>query len=182
MQEAVVPLLLTWTNFYVIIGSAAAALTGLMFVVISLIAGMRRRKVGESFTAYGTPTVVHFCAALLLAAILSAPWPLLWQAGLLLGLIGLGGVIYVIIILRRLRSHDSYKPVLEDWVWHTILPLASYAALLISAIVLVSNPEPALFVVGAAAILFLFSGIHNSWDTVTYIMIEFSPLGSDSQD
>jgi hypothetical protein len=31
-----------------------------------------------------------------------------------------------------------------------------------------SNPRAALFGVGACALLLLFIGIHNSWDTVTY--------------
>ena len=39
MHGAAVWPLPTWQNFYVIIGSAAAALTGLTFVVITLIAG-----------------------------------------------------------------------------------------------------------------------------------------------
>src|SRR2546428_14082642 len=43
MQEAALSPLATWQNFYVIIGSAAATLTGLMFVVITLIAGRRVR-------------------------------------------------------------------------------------------------------------------------------------------
>ena len=41
MQEAVLSPLATWQNFYVIIGTAAARLPGLTFVVITLIAGAR---------------------------------------------------------------------------------------------------------------------------------------------
>ncbi len=95
MQEAGVSVLPTWQNFYVIIGSAAATLTGLMFVVSTLIAGVRVRvsstRTSGGIAAFSTPNVVHFCAALLVAAILSAPWQALWNAGLLLGLSGLGG-------------------------------------------------------------------------------------------
>jgi hypothetical protein len=93
MQEAGVSLLTTWQTFYVIIGSAAATLTGLMFVVITLIAGVRVRvsSRSEAFATFNTPNVFHFGAALLVAAILSAPWQALWTAGLLLGLCGLGG-------------------------------------------------------------------------------------------
>src|SRR6266436_5622658 len=43
MQEAVLSPLATWQNFYVIIGTAAATLTGLMFVVVTLFAGVRVR-------------------------------------------------------------------------------------------------------------------------------------------
>ena len=175
-------LLTTWQNFYVIIGSAAAALTGLMFVVITLIAGARARRSSESVAAFGTPTVVHFCAALLVAAILSAPWQVLWHAGLLLGFCGLGGATYVVVVLRRARHQTDYQPVLEDWLWHTVLPLVSYTALVVAAIVLPGNPVLALFVIGAAALLLLFIGIHNAWDTVTYIAIEFFQPENKSQD
>ncbi len=174
--------LTTWQNFYVIIGSAAAALTGLMFVVITLIAGVRQRRSSESVGAFGTPTVVHFCLALLVAAILSAPWQALWNAGLLLGLCGLGGVTYVVIVVRRVRRQTDYQPVLEDWLWHTVLPLVSYTALLVAAIVLPGNPAPALFVTGAVTVLLLFTGIHNAWDNVIYIAVDLSRPENKSQD
>jgi hypothetical protein len=64
-----------WESFYVIIGSSAAALTGLQFVVIVLGAERKALGDGETTRAFATPTVVHFCAVLLVAAILSAPWP-----------------------------------------------------------------------------------------------------------
>ncbi len=182
MQEAVLSPLTTWQTFYTIIGSAAATLTGLMFVVVTLIAGTGRRRSSASVGAFGTPTVVHFCAALLVAAILSAPWQALWTAGLLLGLCGLGGVIYVVIVLRRARRQTEYQPVLEDWLGHTIFPLVSYTALVAAAIVLPGNPAPALFVTGAVTVLLLFTGIHNAWDTVTYVAIELSQPENKSQD
>jgi hypothetical protein len=33
------------------------------------------------------------------------------------------------------------------------------------------HPTPALFSVGASSLLLLAIGIHNSWDTVTYIAV-----------
>jgi hypothetical protein len=182
VQEAVVSPLTTWENFYVIIGSSAAALTGLMFVVITLIAGTRARRTSGSIGAFGTPTVVHFCAALLVAAILSAPWQVLWNPGLLLGLSGLGGVTYVVIVVRRARSQTAYNPVLEDWLWHTVFPLVSYTVLVVAAIILPGNPAPALFGIGAVTVLLLFIGIHNAWDTVTYLVVERSQPENESQD
>jgi len=177
-----VPLLTTWQNFYVIIGSSAGALIGLMFVVITLIAGTRMRRSSEPIAAFGAPNVVHFCAALLVAALLCAPWQALWNASLLLGLCGLGGVTYVVIVLRRVRRQSDYAPVLEDWLWHTVFPLVSYTALIVAAILLPGNPAPALFVTGAATLLLLFIGIHNAWDTVTYVVIELSQPENKSQD
>ena len=182
MQETAVPLLTTWQNFYVIIGSSAGALTGLMFVVITLVAGTRLRRSSDPIAAFNTPNVVHFCAALLIAAILCAPWQVLWNASLLLGLCGLGGAIYVVIVLRRVREQTDYTPVLEDWLWHTVFPFVSYTALVVAAIMLPGNPAPALFVTGAATVLLLFIGIHNAWDTVTYVVLEQSQPENKSQD
>jgi len=184
MQEAGVSVLSTWQNFYVIIGSAAAALTGLLFVVATLIAQVRVRvsSPSEAFATFNTPNIVHFRSALLVAAILSAPWQALWNAGLLLGLSGLGGMIYVVIVLRRARRQTDYQPVLEDWLWHTVFPLVSYTALLVAAILLPGHPAPALFVIAAATVLLLFIGIHNAWDNVIYITFELSRSQNKSQD
>src|SRR5256885_15057167 len=55
-----------WESFYVIIGSSAAALTGLQFVVVVL--GAEARSLGPEVGAFGTPTVVHLCAVLLMSA------------------------------------------------------------------------------------------------------------------
>jgi hypothetical protein len=63
-----------WVNFYMIVGAAAGALIGLQFVVLTLIAERPPLRAEEAGAAFGTPTVVHFGAALLLSAVLSAPW------------------------------------------------------------------------------------------------------------
>ena len=183
MQEAIVPILTMWRNFYSIVGTAAATLTGLMFIVVTLSASLRSRGAGnDTAGAFSTPNVVHFCIALLISALLSAPWPGLEIPNLLLGLIGLSGTIYIAIVTRRFTRLRNYKPVLEDWAWHIVIPFVCYTALFISAIVLLSNPVLAMFFIGAVAVLFLFVGIHNSWDTITYISIELPRLEDKSKD
>ena len=157
-----------WESYYVIVGSSAAALTGLMFVVIALVADSATS--GRQIDAFGTPTVVHFGSVLLVSAIMSAPWPGLLGARIAIGLCGAAGVVYGLIVLRRARSQTDYKPVFEDWLFHTALPLVAYTSILAAAVRLSQRPTP-LFVIGAATVLLLFVGIHNSWDTVTYIIV-----------
>jgi hypothetical protein len=185
MQEAAVSLLSDWRTFYGIIGTAAATLTGLLFVVITLIAQLQIRVASprDGTAIFNTPNVVHFGSALLVAALLSAPWQALWPAAFLLGLAGLGGMTYSIIVLWRARHRlPDYELVLEDWLWHTALPLVSYLALVVAAILLPGDPVPALFVVGAATVLLLFIGIHNAWDNLTYTaLVHFQPENK-SQD
>jgi hypothetical protein len=84
---------------------------------------------------------------------------------------GAAGVVYMLIVLRRAHRQTGYKPVFEDWLFHTALPLAAYAGILVAALGLPRRPTLLLFGVGAATVLLLFIGIHNAWDTVTYIVV-----------
>lgn len=114
-----------WENFYVIVGSSAGALIGLQFVVITLIADLPiGRGAAQAGAAFGTPTIVHFGAALLLSAIGSVPWHGVASAAIVWGLLGLSGIIYETIITRRMRAQRVYQPVFEDWAFHLFLPLA----------------------------------------------------------
>ena len=162
-------LLAGWENFYVIVGSSAGALIGLQFVVIMLIAAKPAARVDAvAGDAFATPSVVHFGVVLLLSAVASAPWKETITVAVLWGLVGLSGVVYVLVVAWRMRVQRAYQPVFEDWLFHVLLPFATYAVLAISAYVAHLNTRPALFLVGAVALLLLFIGIHNAWDAVTY--------------
>jgi hypothetical protein len=158
-----------WETFYVIVGSSAGALTGLMFVVIALVADVPGTK--RQLDAFGTPTVVHLSAALLLSVILTAPWPTRFAAQLALTTIGAAGTAYTVVVLRRARGQNDYRPVFEDWLFHAALPFASYVSVLAGALGMARLATACLFVIGGAAVLLLFIGIHNAWDTVTYVVI-----------
>ena len=163
-----------WESFYVIVGSSGAALVGIQFVVMTLIANRRRRPTAESLQAFGTPTVVHLVGALLVSAIMSAPWRSLFPASVALVTCGIGGIAYGAIVIRRVRRQTYYKPVRQDWLWYALLPCGVYVALALAAAFLRLNTRPALFGIGAAALGLLLIGIHNAWDTVTHIVVRDS--------
>jgi hypothetical protein len=162
------PELAEWDTFYLIVGAAAGALIGLQFVVMTLIAERPPLRAAEAGAAFATPTIVHFSAALLLSALLSAPWHAIAPAAAIWGLMGLSGVAYMLIVARRMRVQTTHRPDFEDWLFHALLPLAAYAVLALSAFAARSNTYEALFGVGAAAVLLLFIGIHNAWDAIAY--------------
>lgn len=162
-----------WESFYVIVGGAAAVLVGLQFVVMTLIAERppARSGVAAAGAAFASPTVTHFEAALLLAALLRMPWEVIHTAALAWGLLGLGGVLYTINVGRRMRQQSVYQPEFEDWLFHLLLPLLAYAVLAVTAFLAPAHTRAALFWVGPASLLLLFIGIHNAWDAVVYHML-----------
>src|SRR6266536_1870637 len=100
-----------WQNFYVIAGSCAGALIGLQFVVLSLITRSPARP-GQAAAgdAFATPTIVHFVAVLGLSGILTAPWDGVVGFAVLCGIVGLSGVVYAVVVIRRMRSQGVYRP------------------------------------------------------------------------
>lgn len=171
MTETVPAALAGWESYYVIVGSSAAALTGLQFVVIALVADIAQRPSDDQIGAFGTPSIVHFCVALLTSATLSAPWRRLESAAIALGIVGLVGLVYAAIVVRRARRQSGYTPVFEDWLWHAALPVVAYAMMGGGALTLASHEHEALFFVAAATLLLVFIGIHNAWDTVTWLAL-----------
>ncbi len=166
-------LLISWQNFYMIIGTAAATLTGLMFVATTLFAGLNAHveTANAGISAFNTPTVVQFCAVLLLAGVFSAPWQTFSIISLLLGLLSLGMVLYQLIIMRRMWRMPHYQSTLEDWVWYIVLPLSAMIMLLVAAILLPKNPALALYLVGASMLMLLLIGIRNAWDNATFLAL-----------
>jgi hypothetical protein len=169
-----------WESFYVIVGSSGGALIGLQFVVITLIADRQRRATSGGLGAFATPTVVHLAGALTVSALMSAPWPSATAPSVAVGLIGVAGMIYGAIVVRRTRRQTSYVAVWDDWLWYTVLPSLSYAALGVAALLNTSGALP-LFVIAAGALGLLLIGIRNAWDTVTHIVVSRSEGGENKR-
>lgn len=173
MNQGILSPLSNWQNFYVIVGSAAGALTGLQFVVMTLIAQARAAASMREIRAFGSPTVVHFCTALLISALMAAPWQTLESLGLCLSMCGVAGMVYSLRTLWHARK-AAYNPDLEDWIWYTALPLLADLTLIAAAVLIWWNLHWSLALIAADALAFLIIGVHNSWDTVTYVAIKHS--------
>ncbi len=157
-----------WNNFYTIVGSSAGTLIGLQFVMMTLIAQRPALRGSDANAAFGTPTIVHFSTALILSALVVVPWPSILPLAAAWGIIGVGGVVYALIVARRMLRQTVYTPVFEDWLFHAALPLLAYTILALAAVLAHARTREALFGVGAAALLMLFIGIHPAWDSVSF--------------
>jgi hypothetical protein len=169
VPEAITPILSRWETFFFMVGSSGAALTGLMFVVITLASDTAGRDGQQALGAFATPNVVHFCVVLLIAAVVCVPWTHLLAPAVLFGATGLFGISYVGIVTKRTVRQTAYKPVFEDILWHILFPFASYLSLLGGAVFLRDRPGESMYAIAATAVLLLFTGIHNAWDSVIYL-------------
>jgi hypothetical protein len=169
MQSSLAPLD-GWNNFYVIVGSSAAGLTGLTFVVIALASDAKLVRV-SGLRAFITPIVMHFGAALWISALLCIPGH---TAVSLAACVSVSGVVLTAYggatTYRMYRG--EYRPVLADWIWNATLPLLCYLALVAAGVLAVRQAAPALYIIGSVALTLLFIGIHNAWDLAVWITVE----------
>src|SRR5262245_48053928 len=154
-----------WESFYVIIGSAAGAL---QFVVVTLVAERPSLRATEAGAAFATPTIVHFSLVLLISALIRIPWHTIIPLAVSWAVVGLGGLAYELAVARHLRRQAVYPMQSEDWIFHLLLPCVAYVVLVGSAVVAWVYEREALFGAAAAALMLLFIGIHNSWDSIAY--------------
>ena len=153
-----------WHDFYILVGSAAGALIGLLFIVVTLTAGMDRDQALRGASRYMTPTVVEFSAVLLIGAIAAAPLDDAFQrAGLvILGLVLLAWSLVNVWRMFFLPRGGQPAHWSDPW-FYAVAPAIAYLALAAMA-----QAGWALGV-GAAAATILMLGVRNAWDLITWI-------------
>jgi hypothetical protein len=160
-----------WETFYEIVGAAAAALTGLMLVAMTLVAESDHRRSKTAVGAFATPTLVQFLTAFAVSAVVVVPWPTLKLLAGVLAVIGASGVVYFVVAAVRARRQADYRPELSDWIWFDVLPLVAFAILAVAG-GLVSVSRSALFAVAGVALALVLIAGHNAWDTITFLAVD----------
>jgi hypothetical protein len=154
----------------------------LQFVVVALIAQSGGATSRREIRAFGTPTVIHFCAALVISVVMNIPWLAVLHLAECVGALAVIGLIYSLTVIVHAGKSTGYQPDAEDWFWYAGLPVLSYVLLGVGAILVWMLAPRSLFLIAAISVLFLFMGIRNSWDTVTYVALKRAqPSGQRSE-
>jgi len=157
-----------WHEFYLLVGTSAAALTGLMFVVISVSPETIAERPKAGVRAFVTPTMVFFATALAISAFMLVPHIAPPALALLLAATGAGGLAYLVWV----RGHHFWregKLDAEDWVFFIGLPFLSYALLVAAAIAIWRSGALGTPMLAFVTLLLLVVAIHNAWDLVIWL-------------
>jgi hypothetical protein len=163
-----VPKLEGWHDFYVVVGSGAAALTGLLFVIVSLGPKLVASNTETGVRAFISPIAVHFTSVLVASAFLLAPDIPRAVLGLLLAFGGLGGVVYTAWTRGHARWRQSKLPIL-DWVWFVGLPFLAFLLIAGSGIGVAMSVPLSLHSLAVAIVLLIVIAIRNAWDIVVWM-------------
>jgi hypothetical protein len=171
VPETFIDSLREWQTFFLLVGSAAAVLIGLLFVAISLGLDLAITAERADIQTFVTPSLTQFAIVLFIAVFGLFPVHRSVSLGLLLlipGIVGAGDALANGLRLwRRSRRRHVDR---DDWFWRGVLPLASVVALLIGGIGLLLGAGQALTVTAGATVALLGLGIHNAWALVVWMM------------
>ena len=166
-----------WDNYYLSLGPSAAALIGLMFVVVTLTAGRDRKEVERGKHLYTSPIVWHLGVVLVLSGAASAPTmnPRLFgtvAAGL--AMLGFAAGVRSAIGIARVPLSGDENSAFDVW-WYGLVPAIAYVGLGASAVMILIGSRWGPSAIAAALMALLLVSIHGEWDLVTYLAPEAEP-------
>ena len=160
-----------WSEYFFMLGSSAAALIGLMFVVATLTTGRDTKETEQGKHLYTSPIVWHLGGIVVVsgAAIAPSMSPTWFGAGLAgLALLGTGICVRNAFGIARLRIAGASNTPFDVW-WYGVVPALSYAALGAAAAGVLLETNWGESAVAAALMALLLVSIHAEWDLVTFL-------------
>ena len=164
------PMLHGWDNFFIMAGTAAATLIGLLFVAVTVGTGFSTSRIVDGTRGFLTPTLVRFGGVLLVSLAVLVPWSSAWPIGIILGLGGLTGLAYQIKVVVRRHKVGLVLPDWHDWLPYVGVPALGSASLVVGATGLITEKSFAPYAIAGAAALLLFAGVYGGWDLTLWMV------------
>jgi hypothetical protein len=159
-----------WGEFYLLAGSAAAVLIGLIFVVVTLMQDRTRSSVLSGSKLYMGPVVLHVSFVLVLSAAALVPGISSDEFAAMAGVISLWGMVrgaMVIGGIRALTGED--QPHWTDVWFYGVIPALLYGLLAAVVIAVWTECPWATRLLAAAITGLLLITVRNEWDLVTWL-------------
>ena len=170
-----------WGEFYLLAGSAAAVLIGLIFVVISLMQDRSRSTVLSSSRLYMGPIVLGVSFVLVLSAAALMPGIEPDQFAAIAGAVALWG------LARGLMSSLGIARLKDEVHWtdlwfYGVAPSLIYVGLGAVALACWRHWPWAMFGHAAAITAILLLAIRNEWDLITWIAPRSEPMPRSEEE
>jgi len=151
-----------WHDFYMLLGTASAALVALLFVAVSIGASFLTPERSVATRTFMSPVVFHFSTLLLISLIAIVPSHTALSFAIGITLVAIGGLAYTTVVLVGLARASISD--IADRFGYGIFPLASYVAMLTAAGLVISRATLAADILAASLLLLLAVNIRNAWD------------------
>jgi hypothetical protein len=164
----------SWWNFFYLCGSAAATLTGLMFIAVPLGSALIRKENLAEVNVFLSPFCFHFLHVFFLCCMTAVPRANPWLTGIAaivsaaLRLTTLPKNYSVLRALSRKEESDIDR---SDWVLLMVLPTTIYLSFIAAGIGFLLGMAWAVPVLAASCLVLLLVSVRGAWDTLVTIAV-----------
>ena len=167
-----------WHDFYMLLGTASAALVALLFVAVSIGASFLTPERSVATRTFMSPVVFHFSTLLLISLIAIVPSHTALSLAIGITLVAVAGLAYTTVVLVGLARASVSD--IADRFGYGFCPLAAYLAMLAAAGLVISRAALAADILAAALLLLLAVSIRNAWDLMLAFARQVATKSSDT--
>jgi hypothetical protein len=168
----------SWHDFYMLLGTASAALVALLFVAVSIGASFLSLERSTATRTFMSPVVFHFSTLLVISLIALVPSHTAQSLATGITLVAIAGLAYTTVVLVGLARASVSD--IADRFGYGIFPMASYVAMLAAAGLVISRATLGADILAAALLLLLAINIRNAGDLMLAFARQVASKGSDT--
>lgn len=160
-----------WSEFFFLVGSSAAGLTGLMFIAVTFGARLITEEKLPYVDAFFTPVSYHFIQVFILCCVALIPTthPELLGAMILLSTLWRLTQLRQTHRMMRKAAGESADVDRSDWMLGLILPSAVYLAFLASGICYLTGAAAATPLLAFSLLALLVVALRRAWEMMLWV-------------
>ncbi len=169
MNPSFEAILASWHDFYLLVGTGAFTLIGLMFVAVTFGANLIDEKNMPIARAFLDPTILHFVQVLVISGIVLMPGMGTSLFGGLLTGVGVVSLVVLVGVHRGLSTAQRLFNDLElaDWLSGFVIPLAVYLGFTGCGIAFWMGQRP-FAGLAVLTLIILLNSIYCAWELILW--------------
>lgn len=158
-----------WHDFYLMTGTAAVTLAGLLFVALSLHLDQLVEKNHEHLLGLSRATLTSFVMVLVASLMMLVPGMSARLTGLMLASLGAVGGVTILLFMRTARHHPEGGFSVIQLRRRTLIPLIGYGMILFVGVGLLMGIPEVLYQMIAACCMLLGNAAGTSWELLVRV-------------
>jgi hypothetical protein len=158
-----------WHDFYLMAGTAAVTLAGLLFVALSLHLDRFVERTHEHLLALSRVTLLSFTFVLFASLFMLVPPQGARQTAIMIAAAGVAGLFFTIRLTRAARHHDEAGFSRGQMRRRITVPIVAYFLMLLTAVGLWLGIGEALYMMIGAVSMILGNAAGTSWELLVQI-------------
>ena len=159
----------SWHEFYLLAGTAAVTLAGLLFVALSLHLDQLVEKNHEHLLALSRATLFSFVLVLIASLMMLVPGMSPRLVGVMLTTVGVVGCVTVFLTMRSARHHLAGGFSLTQLRRRALIPYIGYGMIVVSGVGLLNGIPEMLYQMIPACCMLLGNAAGTSWELLVRV-------------